>query len=179
MTPAVAILLVRRLEDRGVLGRSTSMRSVWLSLAAAGVLSVAVAASDTALADSARRAAREICKARHEPLRTIWFEGHWGFQYYMEAAGARAVVMNRSSLDPGDLLILPLNNSNVVWPAPPWVRHQETKVVAVEPWLTTMRPEVGAGFYTDYRGPMPFAFGAVPPETYEVYEVAAKGDSTR
>jgi hypothetical protein len=179
MTPAVAILLVRRLEDRGALSRSTGMRSVWVSFTAAGVLSVAVAAADTALADSARRAAQEICGARHEPSRTIWFEGHWGFQYYMEAAGARAIVVNASHLNPEDLLILPQNNTNVVWPAPPWARHRETRLLPAEHWLTTMDPGLGAGFYTDFRGPLPFAFGAVAPEAYEVFEVAGPAVSTK
>jgi 4-amino-4-deoxy-L-arabinose transferase-like glycosyltransferase len=179
IAPAVAILLARRLMDRGILDRSTGIRSSWVPLVAAGVLSLAVAGADTALANSARRAAQEICGAPHARPRTIWFEGHWGFQYYMEESGARAVVLNRSSLDGGDLLVLPRNNTSVVWPAPPWTRPRKTHAVPAGRWLTTMSQELGAGFYSDFRGPLPFSVGAVPPETYEVFEVAGVADSTQ
>ena len=174
VVPAVAILLVRRLEERGVLVTSTGARGVWISLAAGAVLSLAVAAADAGIAGSAREAARDIGAGRAGSHRTIWFEGHWGFQYYMEAQGAHALVVNRSSLSVGDALILPRNNTNVFWPAPPWARHVETRTYRSPRWLSTMSPALGAGFYTDYWGPLPFAFGPAPPESYEVFEVAGQ-----
>lgn len=39
---------------------------------------------------------------------TIWYAGHWGFQFYCERAGMRAVVPGESILKPGDVLVLPL-----------------------------------------------------------------------
>jgi hypothetical protein len=35
------------------------------------------------------------------------------------------------------------------------------------PWLSTMQKQMGAGFYSDVWGPLPFAFGFVPPEQYD------------
>jgi hypothetical protein len=40
------------------------------------------------------------------------------------------------------------------------------------PWLATMNLQVGAGFYADVFGPLPFAFGRVPPERFTVYKVS-------
>jgi hypothetical protein len=48
----------------------------------------------------------ERIKAR-EPAATIWFVGHWGFQFYAERAGARPVIPNVSRLRPGDWLLVP------------------------------------------------------------------------
>ena len=39
---------------------------------------------------------------------TIWFAGHWGFQFYCERAGMRPLVPGLSVLKPGDLLVLPV-----------------------------------------------------------------------
>jgi hypothetical protein len=34
-----------------------------------------------------------------------------------------------------------------------------------------MHPSVGAGFYANSAGPLPFAFGNVPPEEYYVLSI--------
>ena len=38
---------------------------------------------------------------------TVWYVGHWGFQYYCERAGLQPLVPGESVLRPGDLLVLP------------------------------------------------------------------------
>ena len=40
---------------------------------------------------------------------TVWYSGHWGFQFYCERAGMRAVVPGESRLKPGHLLVLPVH----------------------------------------------------------------------
>jgi hypothetical protein len=39
---------------------------------------------------------------------TVWFVGHWGFQYYCERWGMKPVVPGQSVLMPGDMLVLPI-----------------------------------------------------------------------
>jgi hypothetical protein len=34
--------------------------------------------------------------------------------------------------------------------------------------VTTTSRELGAGFYTDFLGPLPYVFGSVPDEQYQV-----------
>ena len=38
---------------------------------------------------------------------TVWFNGHWGFQYYCERAGMKPVVPDRTVMEPGDWLVFP------------------------------------------------------------------------
>ena len=45
--------------------------------------------------------------ARPEPGGTVWFSGHWGFQYYCDRAGMKPVLPGQSTLMPGDWLVYP------------------------------------------------------------------------
>jgi hypothetical protein len=70
----------------------------------------AVAALDTldALPEMwcAERAA--AVAADHREGATVWYAGHWGFQFYCERAGMKPAVPGESVLQPGDLLVLPV-----------------------------------------------------------------------
>ena len=162
--PAVGILTVRRLER----GRGPVPR---LPLAAAFLLTLAVTWSDFRLAASARTAAAQITRRDAAGPAKLWFEGHWGFQHYMEARGALPLDVRRSRLEAGDRIVIPVNNTNVFPPAPGTVVPRSEVDLAAFPYLTTMSPELGAGFYSDIWGPFPFVFGRVPPDRYLVLEV--------
>ncbi len=87
-TPAVAILLFRRLES---VERGPPFACVGASLAVAAALSLAVAFADYRLANTARSAATQAeCKFRNPENNRIWFQGHWGFQYYAQIVGLSA-----------------------------------------------------------------------------------------
>jgi hypothetical protein len=163
MAPAVAILLLRRIE-----AVAPAAKLQWFFLPAA-LLSLLVSFADYQLANSARAAAMTIReKFGVTPAGTVWFQGHWGFQYYAEANGLRAYDSTRSQLQPGDLMVLPFNNTNLV-PVPKEKAERLTILeLPVLAWLATMSKPVGAGFYMDILGPLPFAFGAVPPEKYYI-----------
>ena len=59
----------------------------------------------------AERAARTV-EARN-PTGTVWYVGHWGFQYYCERAGMKPMIPGRSRLEVGDYLVLPLYPDDV------------------------------------------------------------------
>jgi 4-amino-4-deoxy-L-arabinose transferase-like glycosyltransferase len=163
MAPAVAILLLRRIE-----AVAPAAKLQWFFLPAA-LLSLLVSFADYQLANSARAAAAMIKeKFGGTPAPTVWFQGHWGFQYYAEAKGLRTYDSTRSQLQPGDLMVLPFNNTNLI-PIPKEKAERLTILeLPVLPWLATVSKPVGAGFYMDILGPLPFAFGAVPPEKYYI-----------
>ena len=71
---------------------------------------VAVAAIDWLDAFPEKAAAERAATltAERPPASTVWFAGHWGFQYYCERAGMRPLVPGRSVLAPGDYLVLPI-----------------------------------------------------------------------
>ena len=102
----------------------------------------------------------------------LWFEGHWGFQHYMEQAGGRAIDFGRSNLRKGDIVVLPLNNSNVLPLPRERVSFLRDFRFTTGGFLTTMNENAGAGFYaTDVRGPLPFALGFETDEKYDVFEI--------
>jgi hypothetical protein len=75
-TPALGILLMRRLETRKSL--PNGVRSVWRSIGIAAVTAILVAYADLSVARSAKDAATEVSLLK-DPSRTVWFEGHWGW----------------------------------------------------------------------------------------------------
>ena len=164
MVPAVAILLLRRAQSE-----PTTKLGLSLSLGLAALLSLAVTVADFQLASSARAAATEIRSRFGDSAdTTIWFEGHWGFQYYAERNGLRAIDLVHPAVRHGDLIVVPRNNTNLTPLPQETVEHVTTLEMATCPWLATMSDSVGAGFYMDILGPLPFAFGVVPAEKYYI-----------
>jgi 4-amino-4-deoxy-L-arabinose transferase-like glycosyltransferase len=163
MAPAIAVLLLRRIETV-----APFMKLPWFFVAAA-LLSLLVTLADYQLANSARAASTTIReKFSGSSSRTIWFQGHWGFQYYAEGNGLRAFDSIRSRASSGDLIVLPFNNTNLSFIPPDQAERLTIIEMPVLPVLATMSGTVGAGFYTELLGPLPFAFGAVPPEKYYI-----------
>ncbi len=104
-----------------------------------------------------------------EPGR-LWFQGHWGFQYYMEEIGARALDLSQDPVFPGELIVVPLNNTDA-YPLPPSAVRLVERIQQPRFWVHTMAGELGAGFYASNVGPLPYVIGAGPPDRTEVYEV--------
>jgi 4-amino-4-deoxy-L-arabinose transferase-like glycosyltransferase len=167
--PALGILIARRLERRPSLLRGGRLLPA-APLAAATALSLAVAWADWRLADAGRTAAA-LLSASGNPVGTLWFEGHWGFQHYMEARGARALDWRRSHLGRGDRVAIPIDNTNLVALPADAVVHCAVQDFPVLPFLATLSPPLRAGFYLDEWGPLPFAFGRVSPERYVLLDV--------
>lgn len=171
MVPAVGIIVMRRLEDRSNRGNPQSPSFTLLPLAPALLISLSVAWADYGLANSARTAASEFA-GTYEPAK-VWFQGHWGFQYYMEKLGFKAYDFDHPPKSPGDLVILPQNNTNIVPPTKGTAIVVDGFQFTSSQFLTTMNKELGAGFYADLWGPLPFAVGRVSSEKYYVMKLSA------
>ena len=168
LIPAAAILVVRGLT-RKISAAEKPVTFLW-PLALSATLSVLVAAADYSLASSARAAARELAVECPSSTNTLWFQGHGGFQFYLEKSGAFPVDFSRSVLAPGEIMIVPSNNSNLVTPDASDVETMATLEFETCPWLSTVSATTGAGFY-GAGGFLPFIFGPVPAETYFVCRV--------
>jgi hypothetical protein len=90
----------------------------------------------------------------------------------MEALGASPLDEAHSSLKRGDTIAAPVNNTNFLPLKPDLAVLRELITVPSPYFLTTMKGEVGAGFYASLRGPLPFAFGFAPPEAVVVCALA-------
>lgn len=161
--PAVALLCARRLAH---LDDPPPRFGLSIALAAALALALAVASADLRLANAQRIAAQRIAPETRPG--TTWFSGHWGFQYYMEVRGARPIDRNNPMLRDGDTVVTPANASNRITVKPDGASLPESMELPVCQWLTTMHQDVGAGFYSEIWGPLPFVFGVVPKEKYEI-----------
>ncbi len=171
LTPAVGILIVRALGRQGY-GldemRFLRSKSFAVPLTFAWLFSMTVAWADYSLAGSARNAAQEIVR-NYSDGRPLIFQGHWGFQYYMEQKGAMAFDVKKSYAKPS-FVAVPENNVNIF----PEIMKQGTLLQILEmapsPFLTTMNEDVRAGFYSSVWGELPFSFGNVTDEKYAVLQ---------
>jgi 4-amino-4-deoxy-L-arabinose transferase-like glycosyltransferase len=171
LVPAAAILIVRRLEQTRT-ARPTVLK---LGVALGAVFALLVTWSDFSNADAGRQSAEQVAGKYGHATGTLWFQGHWGFQYYLEQRGGTAVDFKHPGLKPGDIVVLPANNTNILPLDPRSATLLEVFTVAGPAWWTTWNPNVGAGFYAAARGPLPFVFGAVPPEDVRVYLLKSLG----
>jgi dolichyl-phosphate-mannose-protein mannosyltransferase len=166
MVPAAAILLVRRLTPAEV-PFSNRMSGQWPVFTAA-IVSLAVATADCRQANSARDAAYSFQRRFRAETDTVWFQGHWGFQYYMQLWGAKPWNAAASQIVSGDIMIIPLNSTAVIAIPPEKVFEREELRFGTFPFITTFGYGTGASFYSSVRGPVPWAIDDVPPETYYV-----------
>jgi hypothetical protein len=166
--PVVALFCARRLNRvQAEEGRPPARASVvWTVFAASLALSLCVAYADISLANSARMAAERIAPEKRDGR--TWFSGHWGFQYYMQARGAKPIDVEHQDFQLGDTVATPLNAANIFLSRPRVASTDQSFELPVCRWVTTMRAERGAGFYADLWGPLPFVFGPVPDERYQV-----------
>lgn len=172
MAPAAAILLVRRIEDRTGAPPVLGLSWRW-GLVPALALGLAVAWGDYRYAGAAREAAGNIAEFARLRRRTLWIEGHWGFQWYMEAAGAKSVDFHNPLIRTSDYLAMPSLIKSTAWRVPqdPLGKVLQVFNVPGSSWLATLDKQSAAGFYASVYGPMPFVFGSFPPELFVVFEI--------
>jgi hypothetical protein len=159
---------VRRLEEN-----LSTVPKRWLShllipISAGALLALMVAWADFSFAKTVRETARQTHEKYGRGPQHFWFQGHWGFQYYMEQFGASALDRDRTELKSGDIIAVPENNTNLLPFRPELASVLEVISVPGPFFLATTKGQVGASFYASIRGPLPFAFGIVPPELVAV-----------
>jgi len=184
LIPAAGILLARRAD----LLQANSVRwrpaLVAVPLAVAGAVSLWLTWADTALANSARTAATLIEQKTSNQPGAVWFTGHWGFQYYMESFGAHAVAIADPPHCSGDFLAV-AGRRGLFEVRPEFVASRDVIQIPINFGITTVQGALGTGFYSSDWGPLPFAFGPVQPERYELIRLgprrvsagASEGDS--
>jgi hypothetical protein len=169
MLPAVSLLLIRRLEARDFFREWRSTRLLLGPLGVSLLIALLVARADYRLAESARTAASFMTQKLGVTPNAIWFEGHWGFQYYMEKLGAKALDRHDLHLSSNEVIVVPTRNS-YLFPLPEdQVEPRSEHEFAASKWLAIM--SAGAGYYSDGWGPLPYVFCSAPAEQYVVFRV--------
>ncbi len=168
LLPAVvpaSILIMRRLGPPG------GLRAPVFRLLVASILGLWLTAADYELAEAQRDAVDEVAALLADQEKQAWFQGSWGFQWYMEQAGFKKIDHGATTLLAGDLIAIPNNNPRRMNFGPELVERLSWLHVPMNAWASTKSISRGAAFYA--RGPLPFAFGPVEPEWYFVYRVKA------
>ncbi|MBX7257057.1 MAG: glycosyltransferase family 39 protein [Candidatus Hydrogenedentes bacterium] len=177
LVPPTVILAVRQIE----ITRPWFREAAWkwrtvLPLLLTAAFSLSLTRADYLLAGSARTAASGASHELASYTKHIYFLGQWGFQYYMQNAGMTPVDLDNADLSEGDIVISPNNNSNVFPLKDDHVRAKSAVELPVCRWTTPMLVRLGAGFYSDLWGPLPFAFGPVSPERYTTSLIGKPGN---
>jgi hypothetical protein len=165
-TPAVALVLASEL------GLRADARRQWIPLSLLGLGMLAglfVAQGDLAYARSAREAATAVVQAHGRSGRRLWFAGSWGFQYYMELAGASKISWDHLEVKARDPLVLPSSNCCVIGFPEEMTHHTFDQRFPVHAMASTTTG--GAGFYSHRLGVAPYVFRIPPDEIYSVYEL--------
>jgi 4-amino-4-deoxy-L-arabinose transferase-like glycosyltransferase len=174
VVPAVGILLARRVEGMSL--KPIGKALVIALLAISGAMALWVALGDAALANSAREAAMEIHEKAQGQPGTVWFEGHWGFQYYMQLYGAQAVDVDDPEFKSGDFLAIPGENGVFFEMRPRFALEDDVIQIGLRSHVATMQSKLGAAFYSSDEGPLPFVIGKIPAERYDLMKVSVPND---
>jgi 4-amino-4-deoxy-L-arabinose transferase-like glycosyltransferase len=172
LIPAAAILMARRIEASG--DKVTHLRiKTAVGLAVCGIVAFLVAGADAGLANSARQAASLIIEKTRGQRGTLWFEGHWGFQYYMEQAGALPLNVREAEFKPGDFIAVPSNNIQTRGINPQLIASSEEIELQPARFASTIDGKHRAGFYSAYWGPLPFVIVRPPAERYQILQIGS------
>ncbi|MGI8890496.1 MAG: ArnT family glycosyltransferase [Chthoniobacterales bacterium] len=166
MAPAVALLLVRSWEQRPK--SPPTFPAKMIGITAALLVSLMTTTADYYEADASRAGARALEKRFRHYDKTIWFQSHWGFQFYMEQWNAKPLTRGAPTRS-GDLLMIPSNNADRLPPGRPTNPRREI-TRSVLPWVAAFAPGTGTGFYSSVRGPLPWAFVKTAPYRFEVFQ---------
>jgi hypothetical protein len=168
MAPAAGIVVMRFLENQKGTIRQPGFKQMLMPLSCAWVVCMMVTWADFSLAETARTAARKIGRSYGGSAKPLWFQGHWGFQYYMEKNGGTAYDRKKSAIHPGDIMVIPENNTNAF----PEIMAKGTplQVLLFAPtrFLTTMNFSAAAGYYSSGFGPIPFLIDTALEERYHI-----------
>lgn len=177
IAPALGIILMRRLDVKG----ARHMKKL-IPLVPALIAALIVGAGDHSLASSARQAGRDLAQKHSDAGPAVWFQGHWGFQYYAQEGGGRTLDWEKTRLEAGDLVVIAINNYD--YDLLPMERFEivDEHEYEVFPYASTLYPPDGANFYSSLGGPLPYVFGSGYKETYivvkakDAYALTLKAD---
>jgi 4-amino-4-deoxy-L-arabinose transferase-like glycosyltransferase len=166
MVPAVSILFMRHWDRVGGSGPGSLTKLRWVG--AAAVISLVVAAADYSEADASRAGARYFRERYARTHTHVWFQSHWGFQFYMQKWKAKPLVQN-APIHRDDMMIIPSNNADYL-PVPKPADPVAEIICPIMPLVATFAPGTGAGFYSSVRGPVPWAIAQTAPARFEAFK---------
>lgn len=171
--PAAALLVGRLLERSS----PALARGLAAAMVAAGiVLSIAILRANGEFAGLGRRAAAELIAPNVAAGHRVWFAGSWGFKWYATRAGGKIVTILPPFPSRGDLIVVThasepglavIGMLRQMFPRATLLRRIEDPA----PGGRTMSHEVSAGFFSNAWGYLPWAWGDLPLDIYDLWRV--------
>jgi hypothetical protein len=166
--PAAAMLVMRLLPEAG----PSATRWLIPSVATAGViLGLLILLGIRDLAETQRRAVTELIDPQLKLGETVWFSGHWGFQWYAELAGASPATLAPPLPHVGDRIVV----SEIDFPffAQRWSnRRVMQRLCYPSSGIGRVMDFQGrAGFFSSPFGYLPWVWGSGEASCFEVWRV--------
>ncbi|MBL8857802.1 MAG: glycosyltransferase family 39 protein [Planctomycetes bacterium] len=154
--PALAIVTANAIDAAPFSTRPLGRMALVIGLVCGGWLGFEVLRADNEVANEARESAQSL--AMNRATDRLWFQGHWGFQHYVEAAGGKAMDREHEFVRSGDTILVPMLNTNVFGVAEDSVRIVDRRIIPLQSRFVVMGPRSGAGFWAHTLGPLPFGW---------------------
>lgn len=165
--PAVGLAVARRLA---ALPRRRARIVLVSTVAYGAVLGLLIVRADARFAGLGRRAAAELVAPRVAAGKNVWFNGHWGFQWYAERAGARPLTQTPPHPRWGDVVIASLHAEDELMGAMP-NKRLVASLVDAHPGGRVMSRALGAGFFSNGWGYLPWWWGDGAVDRYDVWSI--------
>lgn len=170
--PAVAMLVARAAELHA--GRAGRI-AVGVAVGAGVCLGVAILRADAAFSGLARRAVAELISPHVLAGRTVWYAGHWGFQWYAEKAGARYLSLAPPHPVRGDLLVTTLRSM----PSPTVELYPEReridRVTDSAPGGRVVVNELGVNFFSNFDAVLPWIWSDAVIDQFDLFLITQDG----
>jgi hypothetical protein len=147
----------------------------------AGALGLAVALAatwaDADWAEKIRDQAARLTAEYKAQGKEVYFQGHWGWQYYMQLDGgqiadSRVVSDPRIPAPANGVMFIPANNCNWALPSQETWRHVGTVEDRSGDGIYVMDTGCNAGYYSHILGLLPLAYTSEKPDKYYIFEAA-------
>jgi hypothetical protein len=158
--PGLAIVLFRWPLLRNLSSTATRL-TVGAGLTAAAALSLAAAVGDDSFARAARQAAELAQKSADEAKirpEGRWYQGHWGFQWYIQKQGWRPLLLPEAKAEPGDVVAMQFPNTNIAPLNPAAVGPTSQTLLPLYSLPSTIDVGRGTSFYSSQGAVLPFLF---------------------
>lgn len=152
--PAVGIIFSLQIPDKG-----PSRKYYYLALLPALLISMVLAHADYRWAGEYRKAAEQVSRD-YQNHGQVFFQGHWGYQYYMEKAGFHHIDSLNPEFKPGDVVASPSYGTNIIQLGKGFVAIKESRA-ELFPCVSVINSPFGVNFYM--TAALPYAFGPVAP----------------
>lgn len=172
--PAIAVLFAGQLDQLSWFRRSPGHVAIAASVLTNALLGISVGLGDYAYAEADRRAAHLLSARDVTADHKIFFLGHWGFQWYMQQAGAIPVDVSDFCMEPLDVVVVPLGNTNLIPDMPPedCATLRARLGISMHAWCAVM--DGHAGFHAWEFGWLPYRLGRVQDQDYLVLEMTRR-----